>query len=155
MAFSSRVRVYHAWQNAEAELRRLKQTHERNRAQGKVANDRLGHSYSQIGEVRLSPYPAVSAMNFLSNGYCSPQAERRVLDAKHEFEHVSRLVKSEVARFEQERIEDFKKSLEHLLDGMISRQKETIQAREAFQQLLLKKVSGPGAKGTSNTVTST
>ena len=71
-----------------------------------------------------------------------------MLDAKHEFEHVSRLVKSEVARFEQERIEDFKKSLEHLLDGMISRQKETIQAREAFQQLLLKKVPGPGAKGT-------
>ena len=76
MAFSSRVRVYHAWQNAEAELRRLKQTHERNRAQGKVANDRLGHSYSQIGEVRLSPYPAVSPTDFslslsLSNGRLS------------------------------------------------------------------------------------
>jgi sorting nexin-1/2 len=62
-------------------------------------------------------------------------------------------VKSEVARFEQERIEDFKKSLEHLLDGMIAHQKETIQAREAFQQLLLKKVPGPGSKGT--TITST
>jgi sorting nexin-1/2 len=67
-------------------------------------------------------------------------AERRVLDAKQEFEQVSRLVKSEVARFEQERIEDFKKSLEHLLDDMmIARQKGTIKAREAFQQLLLKK----------------
>ena len=55
MAFSSRVRVYHAWQSAEAELRRFKQTHERNRAQGKVANDRLGHSSFQIGDVRLSP----------------------------------------------------------------------------------------------------
>jgi sorting nexin-1/2 len=53
MAFSSRVRVYHAWQHSEAELRRLKQAHERNRAQGKIAADRLGHSYSQIGEVRL------------------------------------------------------------------------------------------------------
>jgi sorting nexin-1/2 len=76
-----------------------------------------------------------------------------VLDAKHEFEHVSRLVKSEVARFEQERIEDFKNSLEHLLDGMIARQKERIQAREAFQQLLLKKIPSPGSKG--NTITST
>ena len=76
-----------------------------------------------------------------------------MLDAKHEFEHVSRLVKSEVARFEQERVEDFKKSLELLLDGMIARQKERIQARESFQQLLLKKVPGPGPKG--NTVTST
>jgi hypothetical protein len=56
MAFSSRVRVYHAWQNADADLRRVKQAHERNRAQGKVAaekGDRLRHSYSQIGEVRL------------------------------------------------------------------------------------------------------
>ena len=55
MAFSSRVRVYHTWQNADAELRRLKQMHERNRAQGKIATDRLGHSYSQIGEVRIPP----------------------------------------------------------------------------------------------------
>ncbi|KAI9440594.1 Vps5-domain-containing protein [Lactarius indigo] len=123
MAFSSRVRVYHAWQNADAELRRIKQAHERNRAQGKIATDRLGHSYSQIGE-----------------------AERRALDAKQEFEHVSRLVKTEVARFEQERIEDFKKTLEQLLDGMITRQKETIQARETFQQLLLKKITGAGPK---------
>ncbi|KAH9004759.1 Vps5-domain-containing protein [Lactarius hatsudake] len=130
MAFSSRVRVYHAWQNADAELRRIKQAHERNRAQGKIATDRLGHSYSQIGE-----------------------AERRALEAKQEFEHVSRLVKTEVARFEQERIEDFKKTLEQLLDGMITRQKETIQAREAFQQLLLKKITGTGPK--EDTTTST
>ena len=51
MAFSSRVRVYHAWQNADAELRRIKQAHERNSSQGKIATDRLGYSYSQIGEV--------------------------------------------------------------------------------------------------------
>jgi sorting nexin-1/2 len=76
------------------------------------------------------------------------KAERRALDAKQEFEHVSRLVKTEVARVEQERIEDFKKSLEQLLDGMI-----TIHAREAFQQLLLKKI--PGADPKENTNTST
>lgn len=74
-----------------------------------------------------------------------------MLDTKQEFEQVSRLVKSEVARFEQERIEDFKKSLEDLLDGMIARQKETIKVREAFQQVLLKKVPQVG----SNTITST
>ena len=58
---------------------------------------------------------------------------------------MSRLVKTEVARFEQERVEDFKKSLEELLDGMITRQKESIQAREAFQQLLLKKIPNEDA----------
>jgi sorting nexin-1/2 len=51
-------------------------------------------------------------------------AERRVLDAKQDFELVSfpvKLVKSEVARFEQERIEDLKKSLEHLIDDILAR----------------------------------
>lgn len=52
------------------------------------------------------------------------QAERRTLDAKHEYDHVSKLVKTEVARFEQERIEDFKDSLHAFLEGMISRQTE-------------------------------
>ena len=63
MAFSSRVRVYHAWQNADAELRRIKQAHERNRAQGKIATDRLGHSYSQIGEVRVQRSTTVVRKN--------------------------------------------------------------------------------------------
>lgn len=52
------------------------------------------------------------------------QAERRVLDAKHEYDHVCKLVKVEVARFERERIDDFKDTLHAFLEGMISRQKE-------------------------------
>lgn len=52
------------------------------------------------------------------------QAERRALEAKHEFDHVSKLVKSEMSRFEKERVDDFKDSLHAFLEGMISRQKE-------------------------------
>ena len=52
------------------------------------------------------------------------KAERRASEAKLEYEQVSKLVKTEVARFEQERIEDFKDSLHAFLEGMISRQKE-------------------------------
>lgn len=52
------------------------------------------------------------------------QAERRALESKHEFDHVTKLLKSELARFEQERIEDFKNSLHAFLEGMIARQKE-------------------------------
>lgn len=52
------------------------------------------------------------------------KAERRASEAKLEFEQVSKLVKSELARFEQERIQDFKDSLQIFLDGMIVRQKE-------------------------------
>ena len=74
-----------------------------------------------------------------------------MLDAKREFEQVSCLVKSKVARFEQERIEDFKKSFKHLFDGMITYQEETIRVREAFHQLLLKKIlrTGSGTRGST------
>lgn len=46
------------------------------------------------------------------------------MEAKQEFEQTSKLVKSEVARFEKERIDDFKEALEAFLEGMISKQKE-------------------------------
>ncbi|KAJ7577034.1 Vps5 C terminal like-domain-containing protein [Mycena floridula] len=120
LAFSSRIRTHQNWKNAETNLLRVKQSHESNRAQGRSAGDnRLSYSLSQIAE-----------------------AERRTLEAKHEFEHVSKLIKSEVARFEQERIEDFKDSLHAFLEGMISRQKELIAGWENYQQMLLKRVGG-------------
>ncbi|KAF5383683.1 hypothetical protein D9615_003643 [Tricholomella constricta] len=126
LAFSSRIRTYHAWKSAESDLLRTKQTHEKNRAQGRIPSERLGYSLSQIAEA-------------------SSYAERRALDAKHEFDHVSKLIKSEVARFEQERIEDFKNSLHAFLEGMISKQKELITSWENYQQMLLKRVGGGGS----------
>lgn len=52
------------------------------------------------------------------------KAERRAAESKLEYEQVSKLVKQEVARFEQERIDDFKDSLHAFLEGMITRQKD-------------------------------
>jgi sorting nexin-1/2 len=52
------------------------------------------------------------------------QAERKALNAKHDFDRCSKLVKMEVARFEEERVKDFKVALEKFLEGMIERQKE-------------------------------
>jgi sorting nexin-1/2 len=52
------------------------------------------------------------------------KAERRASESKLEYEQVSKLVKQEVARFEQERIDDFKNSLHVFLEGMITRQKD-------------------------------
>ena len=51
-------------------------------------------------------------------------------------------MKSEVARFEKERIDDFKKALEAFLEGMIERQKELIASWEGLQQILLRRVGG-------------
>jgi sorting nexin-1/2 len=116
LAFHGRIRTYHTWQNAENNLKRIKQAHEASRSQGRQI---LSHSLNQIAEVSSFGFSAIS----------SPwlrrilQAERRALEQKHEFEHVSKLVKSEVARFERERIEDSKDALQTFLEGMISRQK--------------------------------
>ncbi|KAG6821426.1 hypothetical protein H0H93_010150 [Arthromyces matolae] len=132
LAFSSRIRTYHAWKNSENDLLRIKQTHEKNRAQGRIPAERLGYSLSQIAE----------ASELAGASY---PAERRATDAKHEYDDVSKLVKSEVARFEQERIQDFKDSLHAFLEGMISRQKELISSWESYQQELLQRVGGGGA----------
>ncbi|KAJ7066572.1 Vps5 C terminal like-domain-containing protein [Mycena amicta] len=133
LAFSSRIRSYHSWRSAEAESVRVKQTHERNRAQGRIPNERVGYSLTQVSE-----------------------SERRALDAKHEFDQATKLVKTEVARFEQERIDDFKDSLHAFLEGMISRQKVLIGSWENYQQMLLKRVGGgrglPPAGGQSISV---
>ncbi|KAH9940910.1 Vps5-domain-containing protein [Epithele typhae] len=118
LAFSSRVRIYHAWQNADANLRRTKQTHETNRAQGRFGPEQLSRSLQVVGE-----------------------SERRALEAKQEFDQVSKLVKSETARFEQERIEDFKHALEAFLEGLITRQKQLIASWENYQQSLLQRVT--------------
>jgi sorting nexin-1/2 len=48
---------------------------------------------------------------------------------------VSKLVKTEMARFEQERINDFKDSLVAFLEGMISRQKEVSNTESAATEL--------------------
>jgi len=114
LAFSSRIRTYHSWQNADQDIKRAKQAHERSRGQGRASSQSL----SVIGE-----------------------AERRALDMKQDFDKASRLVKTEVARFEQERIEDFRDALQAFLSGMIDRQKELIAAWESYQQALLKKVA--------------
>ncbi|KAF7370555.1 Beta-glucan synthesis-associated [Mycena sanguinolenta] len=119
LAFNSRIRTYHSWRSAEAESQRVKQRHEQNRAQGRAPNDRAGHSLSQIAE-----------------------SERRALDAKHEFDQATKMIKTEMARFEQERIDDFKDSLHAFLEGMIGRQKELIAGWENYQQMLLKRVGG-------------
>ncbi|KAF9454327.1 Vps5-domain-containing protein [Macrolepiota fuliginosa MF-IS2] len=122
LAFSSRIRTYHQWKNSESELLRIKRTHEKNRAQGQIPTDRLSYSLQQIAE-----------------------AERRASENKLEYEQVSKLVKQEVARFEQERIEDFKDALHAFLEGMITRQKDLISSWENYQQMLLSKAdSGPG-----------
>ncbi|KAJ3985016.1 Vps5 C terminal like-domain-containing protein [Lentinula detonsa] len=141
LAFSSRGRMYQAWKNADADVIRVKQIHERNRGTSayggnsptpgslsKGAGGALGHLLSQIAE-----------------------AEMRAAQAKRAFENTSRLCKTEMARFEEERVEDFRDALRAWLEGMIGRQTELIAAWESYQQGLLKR-SGRMQHGRSQSI---
>ncbi|KZW00026.1 Vps5-domain-containing protein [Exidia glandulosa HHB12029] len=116
MAFASRVRSFNQWQKADAEARRVKLAHEQARRQGRIAPDRSAFALAEIAE-----------------------AEKRANDTKREFEEVSKLLRTELIRFEQERIEDFKESLEEFLEGMIAKQKKLIRAWETYQEALLQR----------------
>ncbi|CCA75360.1 related to vacuolar protein sorting-associated protein vps5 [Serendipita indica DSM 11827] len=115
LAFASRVKCYGQWQNAENDLRRVRTAHEKARKQSKTP-ERLHYHIQEVAD-----------------------AERKVSHAKSEFERVTKLVKIELHRFDMERVEDFKKSLEAFLEGMIRRQKELINAWEEYQASLLQK----------------
>jgi len=127
LAFMSRERVYVAWQNAEADVRKVRAGHERAKRQGKLPSDTTGITLAQLSS-----------------------AERRALDSKNEFDSVTKLVKSEIARFEYERIEDFKDSLELFLENMIGRQRALIVAWEQYQSVLLKRAGiNPAVNGSA------
>ncbi|KAG8691011.1 Vacuolar protein sorting-associated protein 5 [Ceratobasidium sp. 423] len=119
LTFASRIRLHAAWQNANAEAKRVRTAHEKARRQGRIPQDRVGMSMHEVAE-----------------------AEKRAADAKFEFDQCSRLIKAEMARFEKERIDDFKKSLEQLLEGMIRRQQDIIESLENYQEGLLRRSRG-------------
>ncbi|CAE6359297.1 unnamed protein product [Rhizoctonia solani] len=119
LTFASRIRLHAAWQNANAEAKRVRTAHEKARRQGRIPQDRVGMSMHEVAE-----------------------AEKRAADAKFEFDQCSRLIKAEMARFEKERVDDFKKNLEALLEGMIRRQQDIIESLENYQEGLLRRSRG-------------
>lgn len=68
------------------------------------------------------------------------EAERRARDAAAEFEAQSKLVKAEFARFERERVDEFRTTLSKHLDDQIRRQRDITTAWEDYHAMLLKMV---------------
>ena len=67
VAFSSRIRCYNQWQNAESELKRVRQVHEKARSQGRISQDRMGHSMSQVADVSTPPTSLPITLLYSSN----------------------------------------------------------------------------------------
>lgn len=100
-AFLQRQKSYHTWHTAEAELHKRKTTQDKLLRQGRSQQDRLNQLSADVAD-----------------------AERRVHQARLLFEDMGRLMRSELERFEREKVEDFKSGVETYLESAVEAQKE-------------------------------
>ncbi|KAL3956563.1 hypothetical protein ACCO45_009409 [Purpureocillium lilacinum] len=108
-AFTQRQKGFYAWHSAESELQKKKATQDKLLRQGKSQQDRLNQMNAEVGE-----------------------AERKVHQARLLFEEMGRSMRSELDRFEKEKVEDFKSGVETFLESAVEAQKELIEKWETF-----------------------
>lgn len=100
-AFGQRQKGFYAWHSAESELQKKKSTQDKLLRQGKSQQDRLNQVNAEVGE-----------------------AEKKVHQARLLFEEMGRSLKTEIDRFEKEKVEDFKSGVETFLESAVEAQKE-------------------------------
>jgi sorting nexin-1/2 len=100
-AFQQRQKAYHAWHAAETELQKRKTTQDKLLRQGRSQQDRLNQLNAEVAD-----------------------AERKTHQQRLLFEDMGRLMRSELERFEKEKVEDFKAGVETFLEGAVEAQKE-------------------------------
>ncbi|KAF2176233.1 vacuolar protein sorting-associated protein-like protein vps5 [Zopfia rhizophila CBS 207.26] len=108
-AFQQRQKAYHSWHNAESELQKRKATQDKLLRQGRSQQDRLNQLSADVAD-----------------------AERRVHQARLLFDDMGRLMRSELERFEREKVEDFKSGVETYLESAVEAQKELIEIWETY-----------------------
>jgi sorting nexin-1/2 len=108
-AFLQRQKAYHNWHTAEAALQKLKNTQDKLLRAGRTQQDRLSQMQADVAD-----------------------AERRVHQARLLFEDMGRLMRSELDRFEREKVDDFKSGVETFLESAIEAQKELIELWETY-----------------------
>ncbi|SPQ21297.1 30e92cfd-e687-487f-9ed4-4e11597ced81 [Thermothielavioides terrestris] len=108
-AFAQRQKAFHSWHSAESELIKRKAAQDKLLRQGKSQQDRLNQVNAEVAD-----------------------AERKVHQARLLFEDMGRLMRSELDRFEREKVEDFKSGVETFLESSVEAQKELIEKWETF-----------------------
>ncbi|GAA5861846.1 hypothetical protein JCM3774_001324 [Rhodotorula dairenensis] len=122
--FGARVKAYHTWQAAESNVRKLHAAHEKAKRSGRTHSELMSLSVAEIaddGRLRLT---------------FDNQAERKMLDARHDFDDVSKLTKAEMARFDRDKVDDFKRALEDYADSLAERQREVVRIWQQYYDLL-------------------
>lgn len=100
-AFEQRQKAYHSWHSAESKLQEIKKQQDKLLRAGRSQQDRIGQMQADVAD-----------------------AERRVHASRLLFEDMGRLMRSELDRFEREKVEDFKSGVETFLESAIEAQKE-------------------------------
>lgn len=100
-AFSQRQKAFYSWHSAESELQKRKTTQDKLLRQGKSQQDRLNQMGAEVAD-----------------------AERKVHQARLLFDDMGRLMRTELDRFEREKVEDFKSAVETFLESAVEAQKE-------------------------------
>lgn len=113
-AFQQRQKAFYSWHNAEAELQKRKTTQDKLLRQGKSQQDRLNQVSAEVTD-----------------------AERKVHQARLLFDDMGRLMRVELDRFEREKVEDFKGSVETFLESAVEAQKEVSITNEPTFWFLL------------------
>ncbi|KAI0884054.1 Vps5-domain-containing protein [Annulohypoxylon maeteangense] len=108
-AFSQRQKAFHSWHSAESEMQKRKASQDKLLRQGRSQEDRLNQVGAEVAD-----------------------AERKVHQARLLFDDMGRLMRSELDRFEREKVEDFKSSVETFLESAVEAQKELIEKWETF-----------------------
>ncbi|KAK5109660.1 hypothetical protein LTR62_006782 [Meristemomyces frigidus] len=119
-AFEQRQKAFHAWHNAESKLSDIRKSQEKLLRAGRTQQDRIALMQSEVAE-----------------------AERRVHASRLLFEDLGRLMRSELERFEKEKVEDFKSGVETFLEGAVEAQKELIELWETYLYQLDTDEDGP------------
>jgi len=109
VAFNSRAKTYQIYQTAASDLAKRKAAYEKLKVQPKTRQDKLTQSEQEIAE-----------------------GEQKVEASRKEFEDISKLIKSELDRFDKEKVEDFKVGVESFLESIIENQKQIIALWESY-----------------------
>ncbi|CAO3592236.1 unnamed protein product [Absidia cylindrospora] len=109
LSFNARVRAYQTYQQAESELQKKIGIHDKLKGQQKIKSERLTAAQQEISEM-----------------------EQKVEELEKDFKDISKLIKNELDRFDQEKVVDFKDSVEAFLCSMIEHQKKVIALWETY-----------------------
>ncbi|CDH53365.1 sorting nexin 3 [Lichtheimia corymbifera JMRC:FSU:9682] len=111
VSFNARIKAYQAYQQAESEVQKKQAVYDRlSGNQSKSAKpERLAAAQQEINE-----------------------AKQRMDEYHREFEDISKLIKNELDRFDHEKVEDFRDSVEQFLCSMIEHQKQIVALWESY-----------------------